>query len=87
MRVRAGPDNLFAMETNPTKPISTSVYKAMLLCFLPATTPGESLQERADLLALAQRLQQRLPELRVLTVDQLLHPEVVRSFHLQQLPA
>lgn len=76
------------METNATKSIIKSGSKAVLLCFLPPAASGESVQERTRLLALSQRLQQRLPGLiRVLNVDESLHPDVVRSFNLQQLPA
>ncbi|MBO0951811.1 thioredoxin family protein [Fibrella forsythiae] len=76
------------MNTISGNPVSIPVSPAVLLCFLPSATTQDGLRERAFMTDLTFRLQQRLPgSVRILKVDEALHPEVVKSFHLSQLPA
>jgi len=73
------------MEANRTSPLLIPASTAVLLCFLPTASSPEMYQERMLLTA---RLQQVLPStIRILKVDESLHPEVVKSFNLHQLPA
>ncbi|MEZ0487343.1 thioredoxin family protein [Fibrella aquatica] len=76
------------MNTMSSTPVIVPVSPAVLLCFLPSATTQDALRERAFMSAMALDLQQRLPgSVRILKVDESIHPEVVKSFHLTQLPA
>ncbi len=76
------------MNTTSSTPVSMTDSATVLLCFLPSATTQDALLERAFMTELAQHLQQRLPGLvRVLKIDEKLHPDVVKSFQLSRLPA
>ncbi|HEY0109346.1 MAG TPA: thioredoxin [Fibrella sp.] len=76
------------MNTTSSAPIITPVSAAVLLCFLPSATSQDALLARAFMTELTHRLQQGLSgSIRILKVDESLHPDIVKSFQLNQLPA
>jgi len=95
--------NLRVMEANLINPIIIPAHAAVLLCFLPGVdspgvdtsgvdSPGVSVRqrsvERATLNAIMSQLQKRLPSsVRMLRIDEAVHPEVVKSFNVSELPA
>ncbi|MBC7568510.1 MAG: thioredoxin [Spirosoma sp.] len=86
------------MEANLINPIIIPANAAVLLCFLSGVdspgvdSPGVSVRQRsvehATLNAIMSQLQKRLPpSVRMLRIDEAVHPEVVKSFNVSELPA
>ncbi|MCY7355954.1 MAG: thioredoxin [Rudanella sp.] len=73
---------------NTHDPILIPAKTAVLLVFVPSVSGRESISQRLSLIELVETLQQQLGGLvRVLTIDETLHSDVVRSFDVRQLPA
>lgn len=74
-----------------THPIIVPAHTAVLLLFMPAG-PTRSAQ-RNELIALSQSLQKRFNQqrpggpIRVLRIDEAIHPDVVQSFGITRTPA
>ncbi len=76
------------MEANLINPIIIPAHAAVLLCFMPAVTIRQKGGEYLTLNAVVNQLQKRLPaSVRMLRIDELAHPEVVKSFNVSELPA
>ncbi len=76
------------MQANAILPIIIPAKTVMLLCFLPPALTRDAMRERVTVMTLAHQLRQRLPDsVRVLNVDESMHPDVVQSFSISQLPA
>lgn len=76
------------MELSTPHPIIVPAKTTVLLVFMPPVVSRESIGQRASLLRLMELLQQQVGNrVRVLKIDESAHPDVVRSFDVQELPA
>ncbi|WP_138502663.1 thioredoxin domain-containing protein [Spirosoma lacussanchae] len=74
------------MQSSDTRPFLVPAKTAVLLIFMPSD--AESRQQRVSLTVLADSLQTMLGDaVRVLKIDETAHPEVMRSFDVEKLPA
>ncbi|MCX6217215.1 thioredoxin family protein [Spirosoma sp.] len=74
------------MKRDDPNPIRIPDRSAVLLFFMPSEKADR--QRRASFVALADSLQHTLGDtVRILKIDELSHPEVVRSFGITQTPA
>ncbi len=76
------------MEANLINPIIIPANAAVLLCFMPDVSVRQRSVEYATLNTIMSQLQKRLPpSVRMLRIDEAVHPEVVKSFNVSELPA
>jgi len=76
------------MTATPVSTPAPPADAAVLLVLLPPVASGGAGPDRAVLHTALRTLQQQLgPTIRVLKVDEARHPIVVRSFHINELPA
>jgi len=76
------------MEFRTQHPILVPARTTVLLVFLPSAASRDTIGQRLSLTKLAELWQQQLGQaIRVLKIDESVHPEVVRSFDVQQFPA
>lgn len=74
------------MNTDDPQPIYIPARSVVLLIFMPPVRTNQP--QRATLTALAQSVQEHLGnQVRVLRIDESIHPEVVQSFGIVQTPA
>jgi thioredoxin-like negative regulator of GroEL len=76
------------MKLNMPDPILIPAKTTVLLVFLPSVSRREAIGQPVSLMQFVQSLQQQVGEsVRVLRIDEPMHPEVVRSFAITHLPA
>ncbi|WP_338874648.1 thioredoxin family protein [Spirosoma sp. SC4-14] len=76
------------MEFQAQHPILVPARTAVLLVFLPSAASRDTIGQRLSLTKLVGSWQQELGHtVRVLKIDENVHPDVVRSFDVQQFPA
>ncbi len=77
---------IMALSTH--QPILIPAKTAVLLVFIPAAPTQESVGQSLAVTKLVSPLQQKLgSSVRVLKIDETMHPDVVRSFDVRQFPA
>lgn len=76
------------MEANLTNPVIIPAQTAVMLCFMPDMTTRQTAVDRLTLTAVMSQLQNQLPpSVRMLRIEESAHPEVVKSFNINELPA
>jgi len=75
------------MELNTLSPLLIPARSAVMLVFLPGASAADSARQRDTLTRLIAPLQQHINgRVRILTIDENTHPEVVQSFSVKAFP-